>query len=67
MLESSFAGQPVPPATCDTKAGDETLALGPQLVLTSTPTLVLPDGLVLPGYKKADVLLKLLKDRFATP
>ncbi len=67
MLESSFAGQPVPPATCDTKAVDETLALGPQLGITSTPTLVLPDGLVLPGYKKADVLLKLLKDRFATP
>jgi thiol:disulfide interchange protein DsbC len=60
MLEDSFAGKPVPPPLCETRAVDETLALVQKLGINSTPTLVLPDGRVLPGYKKADDLLKLL-------
>jgi thiol:disulfide interchange protein DsbC len=60
MLEDSFAGKPVPPPLCETRAVDETLALVEKLGINSTPTLVLPDGRVMPGYKKADDLLKLL-------
>lgn len=60
MLEESFAGKTVPPPLCETKVVDETLALVEKLGIVSTPTLVLPDGLVLPGYKKADDLLRLL-------
>lgn len=60
LLEQSFAGKPVPPPLCETKAVDETIALAEKLGITSTPTLVLPDGLLAPGYKKADDLLKLL-------
>ncbi len=60
MLERSFAKQPVPPATCDTGVVDETLALVQELGIRSTPTLVLPDGLVMPGYRQADDLLRLL-------
>ncbi|MDT8440353.1 MAG: DsbC family protein [Desulfuromonadales bacterium] len=57
LLEASFAGKPVPPALCDATAVDETLALVRELGIRSTPTLVLPDGLVVPGYKTADDLL----------
>lgn len=60
MLEDSFAGKPVPPPLCETPVVDETLALVAKLGINSTPTLVLPDGRVMPGYKKADELLKLL-------
>jgi len=60
MLEDSFAGKSVPPPLCETRAVDETLALVARLGINSTPTLVLPDGRVLPGYKKSDELLKLL-------
>jgi thiol:disulfide interchange protein DsbC len=60
LLEISFAGKPVPPATCDTKAVDQTLALVGELGIRSTPTLVMPDGLVVPGYKKAEALLALI-------
>lgn len=60
MLEDSFAGKSVPPPLCETKVVDETLALVARLGINSTPTLVLPDGRVMPGYKKADELLKLL-------
>ncbi|HXV19539.1 MAG TPA: DsbC family protein [Desulfuromonadales bacterium] len=60
MLEESFAGKTVPPPLCETRAIDDTLALVEKLGINSTPTLVLPDGRVMPGYKKADDLLKLL-------
>lgn len=60
LLERSFAGQPVPPANCDTAAVDETLALVAGFGITSTPTLVMPDGLVVAGYKTAEALLTLI-------
>ena len=60
LLEKSLKGETVPPAICDTKAVDETLALVPELGIRSTPTLVLPNGEIQPGYKKADDLLRLL-------
>jgi len=60
FLEDSLAGKQIPPASCDTGAIDETLALVKELGIRSTPTLVLPDGQVVPGAKKADDLLVLL-------
>jgi thiol:disulfide interchange protein DsbC len=60
LLEKSFAKQPVPPATCETSVIDETLALTAELGIRSTPTLVLPDGRLMPGFKQADDLLRLL-------
>ena len=65
MLEESYAGRPVPPPLCETKVVDDTLALVEKLGITSTPTLVLPDGQVVPGYKKADALLRLLGSKTA--
>jgi thiol:disulfide interchange protein DsbC len=65
LLELSFAGKPVPPATCDTKVIDQTLALGPELGVRSTPTLIMPDGLVVPGYKKAAALLTMIGENVA--
>jgi len=60
LLELSFAGKPVPPPACETSAVDRTIALAEELGIRSTPTLVLPNGVVMPGYKKADDLIKLL-------
>lgn len=65
LLEASFAGKPLPPAACKTKAVDQTLALAPELGIQSTPTLVLPNGLVLPGYKTADDLIKRIREELA--
>ena len=61
LLELSFAGKPVPPPVCDTKVIDQTLAIGPDLGIQSTPTLVLPNGLVMPGFKTADDLIKRIR------
>ena len=65
LLEASFAGQPVPPASCETQVVDRTRALAVELGITGTPTLVLPDGLVAPGFKSADALLTLIGDNVA--
>ncbi len=65
MLESSFAGKTVPPPACKTDVVDQTLALVQDIGIRSTPTLVLPDGLILPGYKKADQLLQILGSKVA--
>lgn len=60
MLEASFAGKPVPPPLCQTKAIDDNIALAQSLGINSTPTLVLPNGVVQPGFKRADDILRLL-------
>jgi thiol:disulfide interchange protein DsbC len=62
LLELSFEGKPIPPANCETTVVDQTLALGPTLGVTSTPTLIMPDGLVMPGYRKAEALLTIIAD-----
>ncbi len=65
MLEAHFAGKPIPPATCDTRAIDENIALVQRLGITATPALILPDGLVQPGFRSADEILRLLGSRAA--
>ncbi len=65
MLEDSFAGKTVPPPICETKAVDQNIALAQELGIKSTPTLILPDGMLLPGFKKADELLKQLGSKAA--
>lgn len=62
FLELSFAGKPVPPPLCSTKVVDQTLALVGDLGIQSTPTLVLPNGLVMPGFKTADELLRRIRE-----
>ncbi len=66
FLELSFSGKPVPPPLCNTKVVDQTLALVNDLGIQSTPTLVLPNGLVMPGFKPADELLKRIREEVAT-
>jgi thiol:disulfide interchange protein DsbC len=65
LLEASFAGKPVPPANCDIPVIDQTLALVGELGIRSTPTLVMPDGQVVPGYRKAEALLAIIGENVA--
>jgi len=61
MLEASLAKEPVPPPTCETPIVDQTLALGRKLGINSTPTMILPDGRILPGSRPAEEILQLLE------
>lgn len=60
MLEESLAGKTLPPADCQTEQVDRTLELGEKIGIRSTPTLVFPDGRVLPGYKTMEAMIDLL-------
>lgn len=60
LLEDAFAGKPLPPPNCSTQAPEETLNLAGKLGIRGTPTLVLPDGRVLVGYRDAKALMQLL-------
>ena len=60
QLEAAFEKKDLPKAECDSSAIDQTRAIAQSLGITSTPTLVLPNGQIAPGYKKLDRLLALI-------
>jgi thiol:disulfide interchange protein DsbC len=62
LLNKAFAGEQLPvPGPKDAKEPvDETIKLGESLGITATPTLVLPDGTIMPGFKEAGELKKLI-------
>lgn len=61
LLEDSFDGKKLPKPSCKTDILERNMALAYKLKIRSTPTMILPDGRVMPGYKKAEDILKLLK------
>lgn len=64
-LELSFAGKPVPAPNCEIPVIDQTIALAKELGIRSTPTLIMPDGRIIPGYRKADAILTIISDYVA--
>ncbi len=61
LLEDSFNGKKLPKPSCKTDILERNMELAYNLKIRSTPTMIMPDGRVLPGYKKAEEILKLLK------
>jgi len=62
LLDKAFAGEALPaPGPQDAaKAVDDSIKLGERFGINSTPTLILPDGRVLPGVRSAPDIKKLL-------
>lgn len=60
LLEKAFAGEELPPATCETTLVDEIIKLAQANHVSSTPTMIFPDGRVLKGYKDAEKIVELL-------
>ncbi len=60
LLEENFEKIPIPKPDCDAKTVDENVKLGGELGITGTPTLVLPDGLVVTGVKDAPAVTDLV-------
>ncbi len=60
MLEDSFAERSVPDPTCKTDTVEQTLELAARLGINSAPTLVFPDGRVMPGAAPADRIINVL-------
>ncbi len=61
MLESSLEGKEIPPPACKTEQLEANAVLARQLGINSVPTLVYPDGMVVPGFAKADKIIELLE------
>lgn len=59
-LEKSLAGEALPAAACETDAVDQTLKLVKDYGIRSTPTLVMPEGTIAPGYRKAEDLIQII-------
>jgi thiol:disulfide interchange protein DsbC len=53
-LEDAFAGKPLPKGECGSKAVDETIQAAKRFNIRSTPTMILPDGRVVPGAGGGD-------------
>ena len=62
MLEDSLAGKALPEPSCETDQIDKNEKEAARLGVRSTPTLILPDGRVMPGYKPAAKILELLAE-----
>ncbi len=65
MLEDSFADKPVPILPCEAPAVDETIRLAEELGINSTPSMIFPNGRVMPGFKDATKILELLGSKAA--
>ena len=55
-LEENFEKKPIPKPDCKTKVVDETIKVGQELGITGTPTLIMPDGLVVVGARDAKTI-----------
>ncbi|MEE8574510.1 MAG: DsbC family protein [Thermodesulfobacteriota bacterium] len=62
LLEDAYANKPIPAPTCETDAVDKNIALAASLGISGTPTIILPDGRVIPGMVDGKALLMLLED-----
>ncbi len=63
LLNDSLAGKPLPTTApaCKNDQVDKNITLAHELGISSTPTLIMPDGRVFPGYKKAAQILEAVR------
>lgn len=67
QLEMAFSGQALPEPDCETPVIEENLQLAQSLGITGTPTLIMPNGIIAPGYHSLEDLRGLIHDNPATP
>jgi thiol:disulfide interchange protein DsbC len=60
-MTKAKAGSSVAARICDKKVAEE-FAFGRQIGVNSTPALILANGMLMPGYRQPDDLLKILQD-----
>jgi thiol:disulfide interchange protein DsbC len=60
LLEDAYAGKPLPKPSCETTAVDDSTKVAEKLGVTSLPTLILPDGKIMPGFRDAKSILSLI-------
>ncbi len=63
LLEKSLNGDQIPEKKCVSDVVENNLRLGKEIGIHSTPTLIFPDGRIIPGYKKAEEILKIINGK----
>ncbi|MBU0485368.1 MAG: DsbC family protein [Proteobacteria bacterium] len=63
MLEESLADKEIGKPACETDQIDQNLELVARLGIGSTPTMVFPDGRVVPGFKTAEEIIVWLEKK----
>lgn len=58
LLEDAFAKKPLSPAKCETSAIDDNMKLAEKLGIRGTPAIIMPNGVIIPGYKDAPSLIQ---------
>ena len=56
LLENAFEKKQLPAPKCKTSVIDENIKLAEKLGISGAPTLIMPDGRVISGYKDANTL-----------
>jgi thiol:disulfide interchange protein DsbC len=60
LLEDAFTQKPLPKPSCETPVIDDNIKLAEKLGIRGTPAIILPNGVIVPGYKDADSLIELI-------
>jgi thiol:disulfide interchange protein DsbC len=60
LLEDAFEKKPIPKPKCETSAVDESIKVAQKLGINSVPSIILPDGRIIPGSKDAQTLINLI-------
>ncbi len=56
MLDAAFEKKTISKPKCKTSAVDDNIALGKKIGITGTPTLIMPDGRMISGFRDANAL-----------
>ena len=62
QLEKAFAGESLPEPTCQSETIGNNLMLAQKLGINGTPSSVLPNGIISPGFKSAEELIKTIQE-----
>ncbi len=63
LLENAFEKRQIPAPSCETSVIDDNLKLAEKLGITGAPTLIMPDGRVIVGFKDSNTLKRLIDQR----
>ena len=56
LLEDAFEKKPLPAPKCKTSAVDESMKLAQKLGITGAPSIIMPDGRLIPGFMDAKAI-----------
>ena len=57
LLEDAFEKKPLPEPKCETTVLDDNIKLAEKLGIRGTPTVILPNGIIMQGPKDADSII----------